>query len=317
MEGVDQITKMPCLVGRSYHDQYSALATMSRPYGYKSHDPGKKITHRQAVKFARTMSRIQKGGKERRQLFEEHPVLERYENLAKFLRHQHEQKKRDGADSGLIAHIGKLMDWPVRRDEWGRYLWNQTKQKGERPRSNQDLGVRADEEIRKIIRGDRVLARDTHRYTKWFLMYMYERGWLPCDSQLPIWPPGEDTTVSTWADVLCYDINEKRFVLIELKTGYAFRYREALTLVDGRMDDSPYNRHQMQLGWMHYQLDRILKDISPNPLQSFVIRVNSADGVPEPFPLDEIVRKYFFDVYDTLDEWDLDRFAQKRKKRKV
>jgi len=286
------------------------------------------IEHSKALRFARTMSRAlaKPGGAEARRLFGAHAVLERYGALAVRLREAHRAKKADGADGGLIAHVGKLMGWPVSDGDWaaerarGR-TWaavSRQRRRGERARSSARLGVRADDEIKAIIRGERVLARTTHRYTKWFLMYLYQRQWLACDAQVPLWPAGDDTTVCTWADVLCYDLRHRRFVLIELKTGYAFQYHTPLRNVlaaRDRLPDSPYNRHQMQLGWMHAQLARELATIGQAPLDAYVLRVNSLDGVPAPFALDDWARAYFGGVYDRLNERSLERFLEPERKR--
>lgn len=312
---------------RSHLDDEPALAAVSGA-----------IEQRKASGFARTMSRVLKNpqGAEAKRLFKKHSVLERYAAFAERLRAEHYRKKADGTDGGLIAHIGKLMDWPVSDADWARerargrtWAAARTRKRGERARSNKELGVRADDEIKATIRGERVLAAKTHRYTKWFLMYLYQRQWLPCDAQLPLWPAADesDTTVCTWADVLCYDLVQRRFVLIELKTGYAFRYHGALESAaeatrDGKLPDSSYHRHQMQLGWMYKQLRAELDKAgeSATALDAYVLRVNSLEGVPQPFRLDEWARHYFSKTYDELNERNLDRFLEpvraERRKRK-
>jgi len=296
------------------------------------------IEQRKATAFARTMSRVVKNpdGIEAKRLFKKHTVLERYVALAERLRAEHYRKKADGADGGVIAHIGKVMGWPVSDADWAAerargLSWSLVRSAARgRARSNKELGVRADDEIKATIRGERVLASKTHRYTKWFLMYLYQRQWLACDAQLPLWPANDDTTVCTWADVLCYDVRAHCFVLVELKTGYAFNYQTPLASAaaahGGRLPDSAYNRHQMQLGWMYRQLVRELATLGDTPLRAYVVRVNSLDGVPEPFPLDDWSRHYFSSAYDALNERNLERFlepvraeqtAKKSKKRKL
>jgi len=291
------------------------------------------IEQRKATHFARTMSRVVKNvdGVEARRLFREHSVLQRYVTLAERLRAEHYRKKADGADGGVIAHIGKVMGWPVSDADWAAerargLSWVTVRraavQRG-RARSSKAIGVRADDEIKATIRGERVLASKTHRYTKWFLMYLYQRQWLACDAQVPLWPANDDTTVCTWADVLCYDLRARRFVLLELKTGYAFAYRTSLARAaathGGALPDSAYNRHQMQLGWMYRQLARELTTIGETPLDAYVVRVNSLDGVPEPFALDDWSRHYFDGTYDALNERNLARFLEplRAKKQKV
>ncbi len=263
-----------------------------------------------AVKFARTMARVRRNDAtpEATALFEQHPLLHAYAKLSAELKATHARNRGSASASGLIKHLGQLMNWPVTGEQWdearrlGQVL-PQSRMKRERARSNTELGKRADQEITAVI-NDFVspLAKSLHRYTKWFFMYLYQRQWMPLDAQLPLWSE-DNATVFTWADVVCYDLTRPggALVLIELKTGYTYRYFQPLTANPyATIVHTPYNQHQMQLGWMQWRLASLAATKGIEVVDGYVLRVNSVEGVPSPYALDEQPRQYFATVYKQL-----------------
>ncbi len=276
-------------------------------YEYRSHlpPPPEPIQSRAAQLFARTMrrARANPGTDEARELFGAHPLLVEYEKLAARLHETHRINSDSWGASGLLRHLGLLLGWPVTDAEWKAVVASgntmpREREKGERARSNKELGKRADREIIATI-NDQVapLASSLHRYSKWFFMYLYQRRWLPLDAQLPLWS-ADQRTVRTWADVVCYSLEERRLVLIELKTGYAYHYTDVLTLGGGGpIEHTAYNQHQMQLGWMHARLTELA---GTEEIDAYVVRVNSEEGIPRPHPLDDLARDYFANSYPLL-----------------
>jgi hypothetical protein len=134
-------------------------------------------------------------------------------------------------------------------------------------------------------------------------MYLYQRQWLPLEAQVPLWS-ADQTTVCTWADILCYDLQRPgRLMLIELKTGYTRHYTDVLSIVSGRVAHTAYNLHQMQLGWMQARLASVCKRYPAiEGVDGYVLRINSEEGIPAPFPLDAYARDYFAGVYEQLNQ---------------
>jgi hypothetical protein len=85
-------------------------------------------------------------------------------------------------------------------------------------------------------------------------------------------------------------------VILELKTGYAFRYDALLTTGGKLLEHTAHNQHQMQLGWMHWRLSALTK----TEVDAYVVRVNSDEGVPRPCPLEDFPRDYFASTYSIL-----------------
>lgn len=290
----------------------AAATTSTGSYGYRSHlpPPARPILSNHAQTFARTMRRVRSdpAGPEAQLLFEKHPLLVAYERLATQLRETHRINEGNWSASGLLRHLGLLLRWPTTDAEWrDAYASGSTvareREKGERARSNKELGQRADREVIAVI-NDRVppLASSLHNYSKWFFMYLFQRRWLPLDAQLPLWS-ADNRTVRTWADVVCYDLRAQRLVLIELKTGYAYHYDDLLTIgASGPLAHTARNQHQMQLGWMHARLCELT---ATENIDAYVVRVNTEEGVPEPHALDEAARAYFATTYKLVNSTEL------------
>ena len=334
------------------------------PYGYKRHKLTTSVVKprlRDAMHFVRTMQRIRSvsGEKESAEIYAKWPLLRDYELALSRLRVSDTVNASNSTYTGLIRHIGYVMGWPVDADEWSAAARfgrggdgdddddssddesstdkaearpREQKKRRQIPRSSRELGQRADRELIDIVNhaSKQPLVSKLHRYTKWLVMYLHERGWLPLDAQVPLWSE-DGATVRTWADFVCYDTNwsassggggndasdnnnadlssDGPLILIELKTGYAYGYETPLTYqsayrgstLDGSecYEHSAHNQHQLQLGWMHSRLSAALPS-SLLPLRGAVLRVNSLHGVYEPRFLDTCVQHYFATRYRRL-----------------
>lgn len=296
--------------------------TAASGYQYRSHfdDPETRgaeppvhespIESHKAIEFARLGSRLRlwPDSEDTRAMLQKHPLLGVYFELAAELRAADKLNEANKTFSGLLPHLGRLFDWPITETDWaeakaeGRIVMSGG---GERARSNTDLGVRADDEVIKVIKNEPLLSKELHRYTRWVFMYLYQRQWLPIDAQLPLWSD-DKRTVRTWADIVCFDLVHNRLVVVELKTGYAYNYDalQSRSRVLEAVPDTAHNRHQMQLGWMCAQLSKAAA-ARQLPVTGFVVRVNSLDCIPAPFELENDAREYFTRTYQRLNSWQL------------
>lgn len=202
-----------------------------------------------------------------------------------------EQKRRDavnyaahGATGGLVNHIAVVHNWTndVR-------LSVSALADNNKALSNTDIGIRVDMEMEALFRGEQIAK--PHNYTIWLIMYFYERGWMPCAFQVPLWT-ADNTTLRTKADIVIYDTQGSRFALIEQKTGYDYNY-DTITKAKTAYDYFPRTRRVMchlQLGWMYFEMARTKH---PWPLDAFVVRVSSRAGVRRPERLDVEVHKFY------------------------
>jgi hypothetical protein len=189
-----------------------------------------------------------------------------------------------GEQSGAIKAIEKLLDWTP-----GAELDFGSAGAVGRARSSRSTGCLVDDELSALLADDDETDEYLHRYTKWVATNLTQRGWLPLACQVPLW----SEHVRTWADMIAFDLKRARFVLIELKTGYDHNYRvvrEPFAPERHILERTHYNEHQMQLGWMHFVMH---ETGHPQPLDSYVLRVSSKNGVAVPMPLDhDIVAVY-------------------------
>lgn len=287
-------------------------------YGYTSHFDTEKSGEAPAIKspikfsdalsFCSTMSRLREApdSSEAKWWREKHPLLERYATEVHDVLHRADAARSSGQPQGLIRHIKKIMGWPSDASEWEaaredrRVLPWHHGTGATTMRKNR--GIRADTDVLRAVTEKRGVTKDYSLHSKYFMMYLYQRQWLPIDSQLPLWSV-DGALVQTRADSICYDVkNPGTFILVEMKTGYAEGYRCEVTTLHKYFPHTPYHEHQLQLGWMHWRLQTYLKDIGT--LRGFVVRVNSDSGVPAPFELAREVREYFAKRYAVSDSFE-------------
>ena len=280
------------------------------------------VRYAEALKFARHFHLARNEGVESA-LFVQYPELLGYLEREAALLAYDEQHKKTRSWHGLLRHLEIICRWTNGTHEEDpssesmKLHTQEAKHRRDRrhyrARSTKSLGERVDEEIGKIVNGTRLHANKTYRYTKWLLMYLYERQWMPLSSQLPLWL--DDNTVRTSIDIVCFDISRRVFLIVELKTGYAFNYfferaRPALFVETEKVFESTmvspndpsavlqtsYSQHQMQLGWMQWRLEKELVGVAP--VDGYVVRVNSRNGVSAPFVLEEFAKEFFRTIYE-------------------
>lgn len=213
----------------------------------------------------------------------EYPMLGKFQIwLAEQQRRDTRNYKAHGATRGLVHHIYVMQNWmsgvkvPITASN-------------ERALSSTEIGIRVDDELEALFNG-RSIARP-HAYTVWLIMYLYERRWLPCAFQTPLWS-ADDKSLRTKADIIVYDTVNARFALLEQKTGYDNNYN----VVMGKRSPYDYFAHtrrivcHLQLGWMYFEMARTRH---PWPLDAYVVRVSSRQGVRQPEPLDDSVYRYY------------------------
>ena len=241
-------------------------------------------------------------------LIVEHPALGRYFSLAAELRAEDVRNAANASFSGVHRHLGRLFNWPVTEEEW-ETAFEERRVLPKQPHAVRGLssthtGQRADGEVLRVISGEDVLVKDMHKLTKWILMYMFERRWLPLDGQLPLWSK-DGRSVRTWVDISYYNLETRRVGVMELKTGYRFEYEHVRTTGGAHgFRDSDYNRHQLQLGWMHACLLPRATAVQIE-LEAVLVRINGNDGILEPLALSEEALAFFANVYPSLNSWTL------------
>ena len=238
-----------------------------------------------------------------------YPLLARYFELAAALEREHVLNNANHSFSGVHRHLGRLFGWPVTEDEWDEarssFETVRVENKSLRGQSSTYVGERADNELQRIIKGELVPAKATHKLTKWMMLYLYERQWLPVGAQVPLWSE-DGRSVCTWIDIVCYDLNTPgRLVLIEQKTGYKDNYEAMRTVLGAHgFIDSHYNRHQLQLGWMHSRFAPRAKEYGLS-VESLVVRVDGTSGIQEPLPLDAKTLAFYETDYVNMNTWTL------------
>jgi hypothetical protein len=123
-----------------------------------------------------------------------------------------------------------------------------------------------------------------HARTVRVLARIVAMKWEPIACQVPVNSP--ESRVATFVDMLCWDKATRRYVLAEIKTGFATGYKIASGPMSAPLqahDDSPYHQHQLQalatrLLFMHtykckpaevvscvLRVDATCSDIAPTP----------------------------------------------------
>jgi len=257
--------------------------------------------YERALVFFRQLSVVrQMTASQQSQLNQQFPALYFFERVKYRLLAANKQRSRDKTSRGLLDHLADLLIW----NRMARFTdYKDTACMDRIPiirnTSSVEIGRRVDTQIAWISSGLPFEEQSLHHYTRWFIQYIYQRSWLICGTQLPLWSVDRVRSVHTSCDVICYDLVYHRFVLVELKTGYDRDYENELRppLPGDIKPDSFYWRHQFQLGWMHYQLAEQLK-FEDAPLYAIVLRINGTGGVNAPHPLEPFVKDYFANEYE-------------------
>ncbi len=269
----------------------------------------------QALEFFQVMALVK-----RRHRADNTIMFAYYPDIEKYLRVEHElrdedakrRKRRDGR--GLTAYLSDLLGW---RRRWQATFFEEKEQEemgssSARPHfspnntagkvfySSLKTGRLVDEQIERLSRGETVARAEIHAYTKWFIQYLYQRQWVMCGAQVPLWSVDEITPVSTRADALVYDLVNECFCLIELKTGYDNDYEALLHLREpgDQFDDSYYWCHQHQLGWMMHKIERRLVSVKNVAPTGIVLRISECVGVRAPHLMDADVALYYHETHE-------------------
>jgi len=86
-----------------------------------------------------------------------------------------------------------------------------------------------------------------HSYTRALMVYLISKRWYPVCAQLPV--VSSPATVATAIDLLCWSLEHKSYVLVEIKTGYAGWYTAGNKRLAHapKHNNGPYSQHQLQL----------------------------------------------------------------------
>ena len=183
--------------------------------------------------------------------------------------------------------------------------------------SSMETGRRVDRELQSLSARTSLMRRDElHPYTVWFIQYCYQRQWLMCGAQVPLWSDDVMTPVRTQADAIVYDLAHRRFILIELKTGYDNDYEQLLHVREpgDQFDDSYYWCHQHQLGWMLHKLRHVLVSSGggggggggggdgdggdERAPTGVVLRISDCVGVRAPHWIEPTIERYYSETHE-------------------
>jgi len=90
--------------------------------------------------------------------------------------------------------------------------------------------------------------RDLHSRTVHVLRALAVRKWLPLAAQLPVCH--SKTRIATMVDLVCWDEANKRYILLDVKSGFTRGYdtgKNKMSAPFQKQMDSQYNQHQLQL----------------------------------------------------------------------
>ena len=235
-------------------------------------------------------------------VFTAYPDIEMYLGVEARLREADDKRRRRRDGRGLTSYLSDLLGWKRRwhaafmehkeRDEMGESGASTVFH------SSIKIGRLVDEQLEQLSQCKPVA--DVHPYAKWFIQYLYTRSWVMCGAQVPLWDDSDTAGVSTRADAIVYDLAQRRFLLLELKTGYDNDYTRLLHEREpgDRFDDSYYWCHQHQLGWMlHKLLPRLISADSNTPPTGVVLRISDAVGVRQPHPMHADVLAYYCNAH--------------------
>lgn len=227
--------------------------------------------------------------------YEQHPALAVLQTWLDGASALHKENLLDHCASGLLRHLAEAWSWAVDVDQISDSYWANCGVAG----SSRKEGQLVDTQLQSLlINADSV--PNAHRFTAMLLTFMCERNWIPIAAQVPLWHRGN--AIYTFIDMILYDIDAKRIVLLEIKTGFDHNYTEPLAEMHAQTDvfvDTHDMRHQQQLCWM---LTILRAELPPDtPLVGCVVRVSDADGVREPEWSCAVVEQFFRETYVTRD----------------
>jgi hypothetical protein len=188
-----------------------------------------------------------------------------------------------GAPRGLLGHIKQTHGWYNNDAKFDPKTLDEDE--GE-SKSNVELGKRVDTELAlafvsraSTAAADAAFRASLDSYTIKVIMFFATQRWLPCAFQTPLW--SADGQVRTWVDMIVYDLANKYFVLIELKTGYLDHTFHGVLKKASPIeffDRTPHNMCHLQLGWMFHVLMHGAETAKPlpGPFKPALLRVNQA-----------------------------------------
>lgn len=290
------------------------------------------VDNTRAFEFFTLMSRM-RNQTNTTEFYTAYPQLRAYVSLDKEMRANDVlMQKKCNRWVGLIRHLQTVVGFPslddvstTERSENGanpnkksKSTWryaiepNRTKyESATKSHSTKETGIAIDDQLRDIFLLKPVPKESIHPYTLWLIYYFYQRAWLPCGFQLPIWSKdikeaaGSHDAVCSPVDIIVFDLAQRCFVMLELKTGYDNNYNTKI-LKEGKeffwMQDKPdtfFWRHQHQLGWMYENLHKNLDHITPGkPTNAYILRVSDVNGVRSPMSLSHHIRAFYTDIYN-------------------
>lgn len=207
--------------------------------------------------------------------------------------------KLHGAPRGLLGHIKETHGW---YNDDAKFDPTTIEEDEGESKSNVELGKRVDIEmvlafvsIASTPAEVTAFCHSLHSYTIKLIVFFATNRWLPCAFQTPLW--SADGQVRTWADMIVYDVKNKYFVLIELKTGYLDHTFHGVLKKASPIeffDRTPHNMCHLQLGWMLHMLMHGAETAKPlpGPFKPALLRVNSARLLDPEELFDEIDEYY-------------------------
>lgn len=267
-----------------------------------------------ALEFFRQMSLI----RQRRPLPGNEHIYSHYPDVQLYLLAESKWHEEDAKRSrgrlwrGLTSYLSDLLGWKRRwqavfleekeQSEMGAVVARRA-DNGKPYFSSIETGRRVDDELHTLCTRERNQAppsADIHPYSKWFIQYCYQRAWLMCGAQVPLWSDDVMTPVRTQADAIVYDLVHRRFILIELKTGYDNDYETLLHVREpgDQFDDSYYWCHQHQLGWMVHKVAKTLVSAAGVEPTGVVLRVSECVGVRRPHEVEASIVRYYSETHE-------------------
>jgi hypothetical protein len=207
------------------------------------------------------------------------------------------QRQKRWQHRGLKPYLEELFGWTYRDEEAAPPPTAATTLATYIPGAPtaMEIGMRFDEQL-KALSERKPLREKQHILVYWQIQYLYQRRWLCCGVQVPLWSADNSAgSVMTYVDMICYDLVNKQFVLLELKTQHVKDYEKTFTnqrKLHAVFENSHYWHHQCQLGWM-YNIIRQRLRVDGKPLAAYVIRVSARHRVCQPHALRQEIVDYF------------------------
>ena len=243
--------------------------------------PSKDLRKRALPNFTVVRKFMAQWLRSRNKMLRKHPLLRKWQKwYDKLIAADTVNYRQHGHCEGAHAAIERMMNW--RAQDTSVLEFTKT------PCSSMQTGSRVDDEITQLSANNAAYASKLHKFTKWLATSFTQRQWMPLACQVPLWFRRSEQAkpVRTWADLIAFDLVNERYVLVEIKTGYAENYdlerSDPFDIHSQYCARTARNEHQMQLGLMHFAIRQTGFQM---PLFSVVVCVNNQECVREPMPL--------------------------------